>query len=192
MEPDRWLCLTYKVPPEPAKRRISLWRKLRGMGAIYIQDGVCLLPATDDHRRALKILHRDISDMGGEGLLLEVIGEDERQRQAIRSRFNRERDALYQEFLGRCRDFEAEIASETEQQHFTYAELEENDKDLKKLQGWLQDIQQLDFYGAPLSAKALERLSVCEELLEAFANTVFAADPDVSPKEQSTSEEPQT
>ena len=25
-----WLLLTYKVPPEPAKKRIALWRRLLG------------------------------------------------------------------------------------------------------------------------------------------------------------------
>src|SRR4029079_1171563 len=32
-----WLLLTYKVPAEPAKRRIALWRKLKALGAVYLQ-----------------------------------------------------------------------------------------------------------------------------------------------------------
>lgn len=42
MASPSWL-LTYKVPPEPAAKRIALWRRLKGMGAVYLQKGVCLL-----------------------------------------------------------------------------------------------------------------------------------------------------
>lgn len=65
-----WLLLAYKVPPEPTKRRVALWRKLKGIGAVYLQNGVCLLPKTDDHTRRLKIIENEINDMAGESILL--------------------------------------------------------------------------------------------------------------------------
>lgn len=34
METKNWLLLTYKVPAEPAKKRVALWRRLKGMGAV--------------------------------------------------------------------------------------------------------------------------------------------------------------
>ncbi|WP_422802545.1 Chromate resistance protein ChrB [Sulfitobacter pontiacus] len=46
-----WILLTYKVPPEPAARRVALWRKLKSMGAVYLQNGVCLLPETSESPR---------------------------------------------------------------------------------------------------------------------------------------------
>jgi len=59
--------------------------------------------------------------------------------------------------------------------HFTYAELEENDVDLKKLQSWLEKIRKLDFYGATLAPEAERHLQACEGLLEAYAQRVFEA-----------------
>jgi len=91
------------------------------------------------------------------------------------SRFKADRDEEYREFLDKCDDFEAEIAKETAAEHFTYAELEENDVDLKKLQGWLDKIRKLDFYGAVLAIEATERLKGCESLLDAYAKRVFDA-----------------
>lgn len=88
-------------------------------------------------------------------------------------RFKADRDEEYVEFLGKCKDFEAEIAKETEVNHFTYAELEENDVDLKKLQSWLEKIRKLDFYGAPLADEAAQRLKNCEALLDGYALLVF-------------------
>src|SRR3546814_18387186 len=83
------------------------------------------------------------------------------------------RDDAYEEFIDKCDDFEREVAKEVDASHFTYAELEENDVDLKKLQGWLTKIRKLDFYGAARAAEAEERLKGCEAVLDAYAKQVF-------------------
>lgn len=173
MNTQNWLLLTYKVPPEPARKRIALWRKLKGMGAIYLQNGVCLLPKTDDHTRRLKIIENEIHEMAGESVLLETVALDRPQADKVLARFKADRDEEYVEFLDKCKDFEAEIAKETAASHFTYAELEENDVDLKKLQTWLEKITKLDFYGATLAAEAAERLRGCEALLDTYAQRVY-------------------
>ncbi|MDC7692303.1 Chromate resistance protein ChrB [Vogesella indigofera] len=175
MNAQNWLLLTYKVPAEPAKKRIALWRKLKGMGAIYLQNGVCLLPKTDDHVRRLKIIENEIHEMAGDSVLLETIALDRLQEEKVVARFKADRDEEYEEFLDKCKDFEAEIAKETAANHFTYAELEENDVDLKKLQSWLEKIHKLDFYGATLASEAQQRLIACEVLLDAYAHKVFDA-----------------
>lgn len=170
-----WLLLTYKVPPEPGTKRVALWRRLKSMGAVYLQNGVCLLPKTDDHGRRLKMLENDIAEMGGEAVILETAALDKSQEEKVVARFKADRDEQYREFLGRCAGFEAEIAKEFSIEKFTYAELEEEDTDLKKLQGWLEKIRKLDFYGAPLAEEAAERLRACETLLDSYAQRVFEA-----------------
>lgn len=170
-----WLLLTYKVPPEPAAKRIALWRRLNGMGAVYLQNGVCLLPKTDDHVRRLKMIENDILEMAGESVILETVALDRAQEERVVQRFRADRDDQYREFLGRCADFEAEIAKEIAINKFTYAELEEEDTDLKKLQGWLEKIRKLDFYQATLAGEAEQRLRACEALLDGYARRVFDA-----------------
>ncbi len=59
-----WLLFTYKVPAEPAAKRVALWR-LNSTGAVDLQDGMCLLPKTNDHVRRLKMLENDITELGG-------------------------------------------------------------------------------------------------------------------------------
>lgn len=170
-----WLLLTYKVPPDPAAKRIALWRRLKAMGAVYLQSGVCLLPKTDDHVRRLKMLENDVDEMGGAAVILETVALDRVQEEKVVARFKAERDDAYEEFIDKCADFEGEIAKETAAAHFTYAELEENDVDLKKLQIWLARIGKLDFYGAARAGEAAERLRRCEALLDAYAKRVFEA-----------------
>src|SRR6266478_5609627 len=145
-----WLLLTYKVPPEPAAKRVALWRRLKGMGAVYLQNGVCLLPKTDDHARRLKMLENEVAEIGGETVILETVALDRGQEDKVVARFQADRDEAYRE-------------------------LEENDVDLKKLQVWFEKIKKLDFYDAELAAEAAERLKGCERLLDAYAQRVFEA-----------------
>lgn len=170
-----WLLFTYKVPSEPAPPRIAVWRKLKGMGAVYLQSGLCLLPKTEEHVRRLKMLENDVAKAGGEAVILETTALDRTQEEKVLARFRADRDEAYREFLEKCGDMEAEIAKERAANKFSYAELEENEVDLKKLRGWLAKIVRLDFYGAPLAAEAAERLRACEALLDAYARQVFDA-----------------
>jgi len=170
-----WLLLTYKVPPEPSAKRIALWRKLKGLGAVYLQNGVCLLPKTDRHIRQLKMLENDILENNGSCVILETIALDHTQQDRVVTRFKSDRDDAYEEIIDKCDDFEAEVAKEITARHFTFAELEENEVDLKKLQGWLQRISALDFYGASRAAEATTRVARCETVLDDYAKRVFNA-----------------
>ena len=168
-----WLLLTYKVPPEPAARRIAIWRKLKGMGAVYLQNGVCLLPKTDEHLRRLKMLEKDVEEAQGDSVLLETIALDRGQEDKVVARFRADRDEAYVEFIDKCDDFEREVAKEIAASHYTYAELEENDVDLKKLQRWLAKIERLDFYDGEKAEEARARLKGCEAVLDDYARRVF-------------------
>ena len=173
---NEWLLLSYKVPPEPSSKRVSIWRRIKGHGAVYIQNGVCILPKNDEHQRQFKIIQNEIVNIGGEALLLETTGIDKREEENIILRFNAERNDQYEEFLDKCTDYFAEIKKETENKHFTYAELQENDEDLRKQKDWLEKIKKLDFFGAPLLAEAEKQLQVCEQMLDDFAQNVFNAE----------------
>lgn len=170
-----WLMLIYKVPAEPGRKRLALWRKIKALGAVYLQNGVCVLPPLEDHHRRLKMLENDIAEMGGDAFLLDCRGFDTAQSDKIVARFTKERNEAYLEFIERCDGFEDEISRESIAGKFTYAELEENDEDLKKLGSWLGKIQKLDFYNAALAPEAVSRLAQCAELLDLFATEVFEA-----------------
>lgn len=172
---QNWLLLTYKVPPQPSRTRVALWRRLKALGAVYLQDGVCLLPKTDEHARQLKILVNDLIESGGEAVIMETAALDRSQEDYVIARFKADRDEEYREFLDKCSSFEQEIANETAAAHYTYAELEENDVDLRKLQSWLEMIRKLDFYEGTLAQEAVRRLKGCEELFDQYAQQVFNA-----------------
>ena len=168
-----WLLLTYKVPPEPSKTRVAIWRRIRSLGAVYIQNGICVLPTSSEHQRQLRMVQAGIEHAGGEAVIFETAAMDSKQQVLMEGRFKHDRDQDYEEFLDKCADYKLEVAKEVDADHYTFAELKENDEDLKKLKSWLEKIKALDFYGASARAAAEEQLAQCEALLESYANEVF-------------------
>src|SRR5258706_15028251 len=69
-EGNGWLLLVYRVPSEPTRLRAAVWRRLKSLGAIYLQNSAAALPASIDAERALRKLRREILDMSGTAVLL--------------------------------------------------------------------------------------------------------------------------
>jgi hypothetical protein len=91
---DGWLLLIYRVPPEPTRLRSTVWRRIKSLGAIYLQNSVAALPATPATERSLRKLRREILDMAGTAILLHstvLAGEAE-----VRNAFQAARDDEYE------------------------------------------------------------------------------------------------
>ncbi len=174
--PGTWLLLIYRVPSEPTRLRATVWRRLKGLGAIYLQNSAAALPSSPSAERALRKLRRDIADMAGTAVLLScdaVAGEAD-----IRAAFQAARDDEYEEVVDRARDFLVQVDKEHLAEHFTYAELEENEVDLAKLQAWLAKVRSRDAFGAARRQAAEEALAECEASLETYAAQVYARESD--------------
>ena len=56
-----WYLLVYRIPPEPTRLRAGVWRRLKGLGAIYVQGSVAALPAAPAAERALRTVRAEIT-----------------------------------------------------------------------------------------------------------------------------------
>jgi DNA-binding transcriptional regulator PaaX len=169
---EGWLLLIYRVPAEPTRLRATVWRRIKSLGAIYLQNAVAALPASTANERAFRKLHREITDMSGTAVLLSctaLAGEAQ-----VRASYQAARNDEYEEIADRCEDFLQQVQKEYTANHFTYAELEENEVDLVKLRSWLARISDRDVFGAEGREATLKALAECEQSLEAYAARVFA------------------
>jgi hypothetical protein len=149
-----------------------VWRRLKGLGAIYLQNSAAALPASPAGERALRKLRRDIIEMSGSAVLLScraLAGEAE-----VLAAFQAARDDEYEEIVDRARDFIVQVDKEHVAEHFSYAELEENEVDLVKLRSWFDKVRSRDAFDAPGRQAAEEALADCEVSLEGYANQVYA------------------
>jgi hypothetical protein len=65
IDANGWTLLVYRIPPQPTRLRLSVWRRLQAMGALYLQDGVCLLPVRPDLSENLAYVAAAVTEMGG-------------------------------------------------------------------------------------------------------------------------------
>ena len=171
---EGWLLLVYRVPSEPSRLRSAVWRRLKSLGAIYLQNSAAALPASPGAERALRKLRSQILDMEGTAVLLScavLAGESE-----VRAAFEAARNDEYAEIVDRCEDFLAQVKKEHVASHFTFAELEENEVDLEKLRNWFARIRQRDAFGASGRPEAEKALETCQQALDEYAARVYAVD----------------
>jgi hypothetical protein len=175
---DGWLLLVYRVPSEPSRLRASVWRKLKGLGAIYLQNSAAALPASVGAERALRKLRSQILEMEGTAALMSctvLAGEAD-----VRAAFEAARNDEYEEIVDRCDDFLVQVKKEYLADHFTFAELEENEVDLVKLRNWFARIRQRDAFGASGRPQAEKALDGCQQALDDYAARVYAEQSDSS------------
>lgn len=172
--PPGWLLLIYRIPREPTRLRAGVWRRLKSIGAVYLQNSVAVLPGSTAHERALRSLRKDIGELGGTAHLMrcEVVADEGE----VVATYNAARDEEYEEIIDRCRGFRAEVDKEAAAEKFTYAELEENDEDLTKLRGWFDKVRVRDSLGAGRRTAAEEALQDCAAALDVFADQVYRAE----------------
>jgi hypothetical protein len=176
-----WLLISLSTPRGGTSTlRVYAWRNLRSLGAHYLQQSVCLLPATPKTMRAVTRLVTRVRGEGGHGEMLRVHLTDAKQEAAVIDAIGRERTDEYREVVGSTRQFHEELALERRRGRATYTELEESDADLARHQKWLAAIRARDYFDAPGGQEAAAAVASCEEALARFESDALSAELDES------------
>jgi hypothetical protein len=177
---ESWLLLTVSTAGAPDSLRVQVWRRLRSLGALYLQQGVCLLPARPETTRALDRLADRVRHGGGTARLLHITVSAPEEEASIIAGFQAERAAEYQELLDRLPEFTSELAAERAKGRLTYAEVEESEADLARFQRWLAKITGRDYFSCPLGEQARSAVGRCADDLASFETEAFSADTSMS------------
>src|SRR4029453_7538187 len=171
-----WLLITVSTAGAPPALRVQVWRRLPALGALDLQQSVCLLPdrpeVTRAVRRLLDRVHRD----GGEGRLLKIALTDPVEEHAVIEDFRRERAVEYADLLERIPVFLPELDRERARGRTTYAEVEESEADLHRFQSWLAKITARDYFDAPGATDPQAAVERCVTELAAFEEDALAAE----------------
>lgn len=141
-----------------------------------MQNGVWVLPRTEEHAQLFTRLADAAREQGGSAFVLTAAAGEESTETEFVERFRVDRAREYDEFAERCAELLAEIDKETGRAKFTFAELEELEQDLDKLTGWLGKITARDFFPDERAAAAADRLQRCRDALDGFAHAVYDAE----------------
>src|SRR5262245_3190003 len=67
-----WLVLVYRVPSDPSSSRVAIWRDLKRMGALYLQQCVCVVPDRAELRDGIAAVRERVTSLGGSSNLFPV------------------------------------------------------------------------------------------------------------------------
>ncbi len=169
-----WLMLIYRVPSDSSKARVAVWRDLKRMGGLYVQQAVCVLPDRPDLRASLDRVRERIDELGGSSIFLTLRDVEEDTRLTFVTGFRAQSAKEYAEIIEECdTKFVKEIEFERFRKNYTFEEAEEIRQDLEKLRRWLDRVEARDWMGADGRDVARQRVADCEVLLEQFEADVY-------------------
>jgi len=191
IDSEGWLLIGVSTAGAPAALRVHVWRKLRSLGALYVQQSVCLLPARAPVVREVRRLADRVRHQGGTARILQLLLTDADERAGVIGELNDARDDEYTELLGRLPSFGEELATERARGRASYVEVEENEADLERYRTWLGKIAARDYFGAPAGDAARAAVdAAAQELAEFEAEALRVEAPGEPPPATDTAAAP--
>lgn len=132
-----WLLLTYNVPRNPTANRVYVWRKLKRLGALLLNDALWVLPASAQTSEQLQWLGTEIEELGGEYSLWESRFILDGKEQALINQFAAQVEGPYKEIL---------------------TELKRTGADLTVLSRRYQQVRAQDYFQCELGRRVLKAL----------------------------------
>ena len=171
---NHFTVLVYRLPPKPTAGRVAVWRQLKKIGAIYLQQSVCVFPTNSALRGDVAPILERIEEAAGEFHLLPLRKLDPAEEAKLIQQFQDQTSSHYQEIIENCEvNFTKEIEFEIFRKNFTYEEAEEIRAEFEKICAWFDRVRRRDWFGAPNMEAAKDWLQRCEKMLEEFEARVF-------------------
>lgn len=174
MSEREWVLLVYRVPTEPAGRRVTIWRDFKRLGALYLQQCVCILPRRDDVSVEIDRIIAKLVAMEGEFTRFDLPPLPLADEAKIVASFRTLRDKEYAEIVEECATkFVREIEFERFRANYTFEEAEEIGQDLEKIRRWFKRIEDRDWFQADGRQTVETWIERCQTLLDDFEQDVY-------------------
>ncbi len=164
-----------RVPAEPSRHRVAVWRELRRTGAVPLGQGCWAAPDVPAFAGGIARAAELAGRGEGEVIVLHAAGRGEADAARLAGLFTEARQAEWAEFIADCGKYDAEIDAEIAKGKFTLAELEEEEQSLERLRRWHRELAARDVFGAPGAVEAAQQLKHCAERLAGYTGLVFQA-----------------
>jgi hypothetical protein len=141
----KWLLLIHQIPPKPDYFRVKVRRRLQGMGAVALKNSVYVLPYREEALEDFRWLLREIVADGGEATLCESRMVEGITQAELEAMFAAERDVEYAEIVVGAQG----LASRGDAPPEHTGRPSEGEAELGRLRRRFDEIQDIDFFGAP-------------------------------------------
>lgn len=169
----KWLLFCPQLPATPSSPRVMVWRRMRSAGAVGLDNGLWILPDTISSEDVIKDVQAYIESQGGTSKIFRAVAFNKATEAEILERIRQDRAEEYFELKEQSTDFLVEIDKEIGRKNFSFAEYEENEQDLVKLEAWFEKVKQRDILGSDQAQEAALWVEKCRQALNRFATEVF-------------------
>jgi uncharacterized protein (DUF2267 family) len=178
----RWQLFVYRLPSKPSSARVAVWRELRRIGALPLQQAVVALPEVGGLSAKLDAVQARVTAQDGTFHRFRVTDLDADGEVRLEREWNALRSQEYAEIVEECETkFEREVAFEIFRDNLTAGEAEEIEADLEKIRAWFTRVRERDVFEAPGREPAQAAIVKCEALLEDFVERVYHAEGEDGP-----------
>lgn len=172
----KFLTFTYKVPSEPSKNRVYIWRSIKELGAVYLQQGVAVLPYDESLCNTLQKLREQVNSFGGKSTVSQLNFLNEEDEKEIIFEFKKQSDEEYTELEENCERLIYELDRETEKGKFEFSELQESEEEVKKFERWFDKINKRNYFNSGNEEKAKEMIEKSKARLQQYSREVYTRD----------------
>lgn len=163
-----------RLPAEPARYRMAVWRDLRRGGAVLLGPTVWAVPNLPAIEALVARVNALVGQANGTVLALVADGRAGADTARLERLYADARAEEWSEFRADCGKYLAELASEEARQKYTLAELEE-EQSLDRLRRWFRELRGRDLLGSEATTEAATELKRCEAAFDGYADNVYAA-----------------
>jgi hypothetical protein len=169
LSPD-WTLLVYTVPATPSRKRAAVWREVKRLGAIYLRDGVCVLPDTAAARAGLEALSQRVGELGGQSTVVWQAQLAPSNADALFAEFAQARQAEYADVGAAAAGLLRHLEQEAQHHGLDRAALTSLLADQNRLERWLAQIVARDYLRQGDSAGVATALAACRAELETHSS----------------------
>ena len=157
----KWTVLIYRIPANPSRLRLQIWRKLQRMGALYLQNAACILPARPDLDENMQYVAAAIEEMGGTAHLFTTTGDIPGEDERLIEEFRALADARLDDIVGRLDRIQGELDSAA-----SLSSLERAEEDLKRERIAYLRARKRAYFGSAREAEVDSRLDEVKRALD--------------------------
>lgn len=168
-----WIALSYTLPARgTSSARVTLWRRLRRLGALSMAGGASILPARPECIEAFQWMAQEIAQAEGGGVVMHVEEFDGLTDAELIERFRDARRTDYAELDAQAEQLEQEVASQAEIDWWP-----RHQETLSKLRRRHAEVARIDYFHAPEGMQVGARLARIADALASGERGVAAIEP---------------